>query len=285
MATYPARHATLARVVASLAPQVDRLFIYANETTEGLPKLDNWANVIVLDSRWYEGNLSANGKVFPIRFLKNCVVFTVDDDFLYPPDYVSRYLNVLDFFHNQCCVTTHGSLFPERPRWYYERCHVFSGVQALNAAQLVTLAGSGTFAFHQAALSLRPDEFLGEIMVDLKLSLAAAERNLPIWCLARPKSWLRPITGEGLWEQYRKRITHHTHEVRKYDWSFVRYREIALQALERSEHRSGAFRIDAELEHALKTGVPPTAWRRSRVTYTRREQYLTLLEEIDGAAG
>lgn len=285
MATYPARHATLAQVVASLAPQVDRLFIYANETTEGLPRLDDQPNVIVLDSRRYEGNLSANGKIFPIRFLKDCTVFTVDDDFLYPPDYVSRYLHVLGIFRNRCCVTTHGSLFPERPHWYYERCHVFSGVQALNAAQLVTLAGSGTFAFHQAALPLRPEEFLDEIMVDLKLSLAAAERKLPIWCLARPKSWLRSITGEGLWEQYRKQITHHTHEIRKHDWSFARYRGIAVQALERCERRSGAFRIDAELEHALKTGVPPSAWRLSRVTYARREQYLTLLEEIDGAAG
>lgn len=285
MATYPARHATLAPVIASLAPQVDRLFLYANDTTEGLPRLDAWPNVVVLDARLHEGNLSANGKIFPLRFLKDCTVFTVDDDFLYPPDYVSRYLAVLDAFDSRCCVTTHGSIFPERPRWYYERSHVFSAVQALNAPQLVTLAGSGTFAFRQSELRLRPDDFLAEVMVDLRLSLAAAEQGLPIWCVSRPKSWLRQITNEGLWEQYRKRITHHTHEIRKHDWSFARYRGIAVQALERCERRSGAFRIDAELEHALKTGAPPTAWRRSRISYGRRAEYLALLEELDDAAG
>ena len=283
MATFPARHATLPAVVASLAPQVDRLFIYANETTEGLPPLDAWPNVTVLDSRNHAGDLSANGKIFPTRFLRDCTVFTVDDDFIYPRDYVSRYLGVFEAFGGRCCVATHGSVFPERPRWYYERCQVFSAVQALQAAQLATLAGSGTFAFRQSSLRLDPDDFLGEVMVDLKLSLAAAEQELPIWCVARPKSWLRPLTNQGLWEQYRRRITHHTHEIRRHDWSFARYREIALRALEGLE--GGGFRIDPELERALGTGEPPSAWRRSRVSYGRRAEHLELLEELDAAAG
>ena len=281
MATYPGRYATLEPVVAALAPQVDRLFVYANETTDGLPDLSRLANVVVLDGREHAGNLSANGKVYPLRFLKGCLVLTVDDDFLYPPDYVRRIRRVLDAFGNRCCVTIHGSVLPPRLDWYYDRSKVFVSHRRLDGMQLINLAGSGTFAFHQSTLRCTAEDFLPEVMVDLRFSLLARERRLPIWSPPRPEGWLRLIHPEGLWQIMKRSVTHHTLEARRHDWSFAVYREIANDALQAAglSPDDPDLRLDPELARSLVTGLPPTVWRVSAKNLAARTGHLYLLAE------
>lgn len=278
MASYPARYGSLLSAVASIAPQVDRLFVYANETTEGLPDLSGLGDIVVLDGREHAGNLSANGKVYPLRFLSDCLVLTVDDDFVYPPDYVARLRETILASEGRCCVTVHGSIFPPSVQWYYERTVVLVSRRALPATQLVTLAGSGTFAFHQATLHCAFEDFLPDVMVDLRFSLLAREQGLPIWCVVRPEGWLAPMANEGLWEAMRTGVTHHTTEARRHDWSFAHYRAIANRALAAAgDSGRAALRLDPELAHGLETGTPPLLWRPGRSTYAARADYLRVL--------
>ena len=265
--------------MATLAPQVDRLFIYANETTDGLPDLSSHGNVVVLDGREHAGNLSANGKVYPLRFCTGCLVLTVDDDFLYPSDYVSRIAALLAAFGNRCCATVHGSLFPPTLDWYYDRTKVFVSQAQLDAVQIVALAGSGTFAFHQSTLRCEVGDFLPDVMVDLRFSLLAREQGLPIWCVRRPAGWLSLIHPEGLWQTMRRSVTHHTIEARRHDWSFAVYREIANDALRRAhlEPEDPCVALDAELAHGLRHGAVPSVWRTASKNQIARAQYLRLL--------
>ena len=278
MATYPARYSTLASVVATLAHQVDHVFIYANETIDGFPDLSHHGNVIVLDGREHAGNLSANGKIYPLRFLRNCLVLTADDDFLYPPDYVARIRGTFSAFRNRCCTTVHGSILPPSLDWYYERTKVFVVHQQLDGLQIVALAGSGTFAFHQSTLPFAPDDFLSEVMVDLRLSLLARERRLPIWCLPRPPGWLTVLHPEGLWQEMRRTVTHHSIEAREHDWSFEVYREIAREALSGLDPEArSTLSLDPELEQGLTTGAIPFLWRTAARNYLARSDYLRVL--------
>lgn len=289
MATYPARFNTLDQVVASLSPQVDWLYIYVNETLDGLPDLSGWPNVAVLDSRDHEGDLSATGKLFPLGFISRSLVFLVDDDFIYPPDYVTRYRAIFAAFGGRCCVATYGGVLPPRPRWYFERCRTFDAQKALDHLHLASLAGSGAFAFHQDRLTVRFADVPREPMVDLFLSMSALDQGLPIWCAPRPAGWLRHVGGDGLWENYRARLTHHTDAVRARDWSFNRYREIAGRAVATFDARAAdgfaeGLTIDPDLRRALEVGDDPSSWRRDRSAYRQRKRYFDVLLDQQGGA-
>lgn len=278
MATFPKRFGIIQSVVEALAPQLDRLYVYVNETTEGFPDLSHLTNVIVLDGLSHRGNLSANGKIYPLRYMQDCIVFTLDDDFIFPPDYVARNLALLRRFDGRCTVTTHGSIFPMRLDWFYERTHTFMSTKAVQSLELCTLAGSGTFAFDQKALTVNPDEFFSDIMVDLRLSLLARDAGLPIWVIPREANWLHFLKTEGLWEVYKTgELTHHTTHARRQDFSFEIYRQVALEAISRAGLQLEDMDLSSDLRHGLQTGAIPVFWRESRVSVMKRNDYMSIL--------
>ena len=205
----------------------------------------------------------------------------MDDDFLYPPDYVRRVRRVLDAFANRCCVAVHASVLAPGLDWYYDRSKVFVSHRRLDRMQLANLAGSGTFAFHQSTLRCAVEDFLPDVMVDLRFSLLAREQRLPIWCPARPEGWLELIHPEGLWQVMKRSVTHHTLEARRHDWSFAFYRELANDALRAAglSPDDPALGLDPALARGLATGAPPLAWRVGAKNLAARTEHLRVLAE------
>ncbi|MDA9224788.1 hypothetical protein N9P17_07790 [Tateyamaria sp.] len=277
IATFPARFKTIEKVVANIAPQVDWLFIYVNETMKGWPNLKSHKNITVLDGREYAGDLSANGKIFSLRFVKNCKIFIFDDDFIYPADYVEKNLNILNLFDGHCVVSTHGSNFPSKVDWYYDRTKIMMSKRATDFLNLCSLAGSGTICFDQRHLPVNPEEFLDRVWVDLKISLIARKNGLPIWVLPRSANWLQHIPMVGLYDQMSSRMTHHTEYARDVDWSFAIYRDIANSALKRVCLPVEALQLSQELTMALKTGNVPRDWLNGALSMKRRADYCKML--------
>lgn len=286
MCTFPGRFGFVGDVIASAARQVDHLFVYVNETTEGFPDISALDNVTVLDGRDHAGDMSANGKIYPLDMMQDCLVFVFDDDFIFPPDYVSRYKALFDLFDNKCCVTTHGSILLPQTDWYYNRASVFLSIRHQRHMQMVNLCGSGTFAFHQSTLPCRTDDFLPDVMVDLQFSILARDAGLPIWCLPRREGWLTNIKSEGLWSVFSVGIiTHHTDHARRHDWSFQTYRDIANRAMDGVDDAAGlaAFRasLDPDLRAGFQTGEVPMAWRPGLLRYTKELDFLNILNTPD----
>jgi hypothetical protein len=278
MATFPGRFNILRDVVKSIAPQLDQLFIYVNTTTEGIPDFTDLPHVTVLDGREYAGDLSARGKIYPLKFMTDCVVFTLDDDFVYPHDYVSQNMYILNRFHGRCMTTTHGSIMPPKVDWYYERTGMMMSIRRTDHLQLCTLAGSGTACFDQRTLPLDLDDLLKETMVDLQMSIAARDAGLPIWVLPRPEGWLHNFKTDGLFQAFSQSgLTPHTYLARPEDWSFDIYARIARNAMERAEVTAAEIGLDPELAVGLITGELPANWRQGRVGYEKRRDYLNFL--------
>ena len=278
MATFPGRFSLITPVIESLAPQLDHLYIYVNETAEGFPDFSHFANVTILDGRNHMGDLSANGKIYPIKFLTDCIVLTLDDDFIFPPDYVSTYLALLRKFNGKCAVTTHGGIFPPKVDWYYERTHVMVSIRNQPTLKLCSVAGSGTFCFDQKTLQLEPDSFFSEIMVDLRLSIMARTQGLPIWVVPRPDGWLEHIKSDGLWEIFSAgALTHHTDHARKLDWSFDIYREIANSAIAGAGIDMDSLGLDPDLQNGLVTGATPRDWNIGTISMMGRINYMKIL--------
>ncbi|ETX13463.1 hypothetical protein OCH239_10125 [Roseivivax halodurans JCM 10272] len=281
MATFPARFPILRETVASIAPQLDALYLYVNETIEGLPDLSDLGTIHVLDGREHAGNISANGKAYSLHYLSRCRVFTLDDDFVYPPDYVAHNLSILELFGGRCVVTTHGGVLPPRVDWYYERTKVFRSQREVRHLQLCSLAGTGTACFDQRTIDIDLDDVLAEVMLDLKVSLAARKSGLPIWVLPRPNDWLRAIPVEGLWERFKSAgLTPHTYLARPIDWSFKNYSELAQNSLSEAGLRAEDIGMAPELVNALKTGDIPESWREGTTSTRKREDYMLLLTNL-----
>lgn len=278
MATFPARFGIISETLATIAPQLDRLYLYVNDGFDDLPDLSRLPNVVAMDGRQHAGDMSARGKIFPLKAVKDSIVFTLDDDFIYPPDYVRRNLDLLEKMSGHCVVTTHGGIMPPRVEWYYQRTHVFVSRAAVSGVQTCALAGSGTMCFDQRSLELDYSTLLRETMVDIQISLAARAANLPILVLPRNEEWLRPVPTTGLWEEFRANgLTPHTFLAREVDWSFDIYADILRGALKKAGVTAREIGLDPELEDCLDHGGLPLHWRQSAAGYRHRVQYLQLL--------
>ncbi len=278
MATSPARFATLAPVIAAIAPQLDHLYIYVDETTDGFPDVSHLENISVLDGRDHRGDLSDNGKIYPLEFLSGCTVFTLDDSLVFADDYVSTCLDLLAKFDGKCAVTAHGGILPPKVDWYGERTLEMPATQAVAALSLCALADSGTFCFDQKTFQCDPEDFLSDPMVDLRLSILARMQGLPIWVVPRSEGWLQSVETDNPSEtDSNAALTHHTDFARGFDWSFDIYRTMANTAIAEAGIDVTELGLEADLQNSLQTGTVPKSWATSETTLLNRIAYMDIL--------
>ena len=144
--------------------------------------------------------------------------FTIDDDIVYPRDYVEKMVGCLKKYKNKAAVAVHGAIFPDPIEFYYERVKGYPLRKELERDTFVSLIGSGTLAFHMDSIDLHFLDFFPLVMNDLRFSYLAREQGVPLVCIKRPEGWLQPIEcGENtLWERFQRRDDVHTAHVIKY---------------------------------------------------------------------
>jgi hypothetical protein len=291
MATFPPRLQSLKQSVASLLGQVDFVVLYLNEY-ESVPEFltGNPKVVPVLGSQAM-GNLSACGKLYGMRFLTDCYVFTVDDDFAFPPDYVAESKRVIDAFGRKVAVCIHGSVFAPESDWYYSRQFVYPWRRVLTEHKLVMLPGSGTFAFHQSGFNPSVDLKAKDFMVDLNFAISARQQEIMILAIRRKAEWLRYLGDEGLWQEFVTRRTNHTNEMKRHaPWDMRHYAEIATNVFKRQFGRfdreiARQMNFDSSITNAIlqgKTGLLP---RRTAADYVARSRHAELALKLQNQAG
>jgi len=282
MDTSPGRFDNVRQAVESIAPQVDTLLLYVNETTEGLPEFLQIDNVRVFDGREHAGDLLANGKFYVQRYARNCRILTLNDDVIYPVDYVEKNLDILSAFDGRCAITIEGGVLPETVEWYYDRTHVIKYSDPVFQLQLCSIAGCDMFCFDQRWLTLEIDDLSTSAINDLEISLAARHAGLPIWVLPRYQNWLRRVGVHDISEHVSSSVelTSFTCLAREIDWSFERYAEIARNALSQAGVSPEQISMDPELAACLRHSGVPALWRGSNATYRIRGDYLNLLLQM-----
>ena len=190
MAAIPARARHLPRVVESLLPQVDRLRVYLNGYSE-VPKCLRHPRVDVARSQDH-GDKGDAGKFWWIARTQG-YVFTVDDDIVYPPDYVATYLRAIEGRKRRAVVATHGRTLKRQLRSYYKDSTVFSFGADLARARTVHVAGTGTTGYHSSTLKLTPQHFSTGFMADVHLAVAAKAQGVPLVVLPHRSDWLSMI--------------------------------------------------------------------------------------------
>jgi hypothetical protein len=180
--------------VASILPQVDFLNVYLNGYDETPPFLHD-AKIQVIHSREY-GDLRDNGKFFFVDSIPWGYHFTIDDDIIYPPDYVQRMILKIEQYGRTAVVGCHGVILPSPLVHFMKDREVFHFKRSLVHDRLVNLLGTGTTGYHIGTIALSRDDFKEPGMADLWLALAVKRQKVPMICVERPEMWLKPL-GEA----------------------------------------------------------------------------------------
>lgn len=195
MATYPPRLGELQLVVPSIAPQLDRLVVVANQFTAAPRFARRLTNVeCILPER----DLRDEGKFVDVGAASDDILFYLDDDIIYPHDYVSRMLGLLEKYgEDRVALGVHGIIYSD----FFDGTpgarlvHVFD--KALPAPMVVNQIGTGT-AVVKAALAPSAEVMAGSAtFVDVRFAGHCHAQGTGLVCVSREAGWLRELPTQS----------------------------------------------------------------------------------------
>lgn len=201
MSTIAWREPGLARAVASILPQVDRLNVFLQGYDATPTCLYNRKVVVLRDTDAPESAALGASAKFHWHWhglLDEGHHIVVDDDIEYPPDYVARCVAKIDEHGRRPIVGFHGMIYRRRLSSYFRDRRVWPFDKRCQSDRFVHALGTGTTAYHTSAIRLTPYDFAEPNSCDLFLGLAAQRQRVPMVCLARPHGYLKalPLAGD-----------------------------------------------------------------------------------------
>src|SRR6056297_8425 len=219
LATFPARERNWHRVLTSIAHQVDRVNVIFNEASavpEIVAEFPNVHGIVPTN------DLKDTGKFFP-EVSKDDWVFTIDDDIIYPPDYVRRSIAALNETKLGLAVGGyHGSIY-QKPRYLKSRFlqglikgdgnyivnrrRIFGFSFAQDASIIVDQLGTGaTFMTGEAYPAFSKVAF-GQRFIDVAAAKYWFDEGIPLVCLKRPENWIQAMSAEDSVESINETFT------------------------------------------------------------------------------
>lgn len=211
MATFPARFNVIGKVVESLLNQrlpPTRILIHVNESHTP-PPLPNDDRIEVHCSP--DENLTDIGKFKMTSLIDSGYVFTVDDDIIYPEDYIESHVAWLKRFDNKVITGYHGAVLPvgspiQSWQEYKEKRRVHWFRRGLSVPLPVQIVGTGTMGYHVDFVRFDYKKFQYQRMVDLFVAAHAQHHSIPMITPPRIDDWMAPIEDEddeleAIWSQ------------------------------------------------------------------------------------
>lgn len=201
IATQPGRVEQLARMIWSIKDQFDQINVYLNDFGKlGTPGCLRREKINVV----HGSDIADNGKFYFLKYAKTGeFYFTLDDDIIYPKNYVAKTLENLEK-HKGKIVTYHGRKLKGIGLDYYNNHEVFTFNGMVTRDQKVDVAGTGVTAFeitdtyHPTHLYRSPHLK----MSDLTFSLDAAQCAKDIIVCEHGYGWFEAMKTENGIAQY-----------------------------------------------------------------------------------
>lgn len=178
MATIPERAASCAMAVESLLPQVDRLIISFGHEAGDQVKFDCCENA------------------------SDVYILGVDDDLVYPPDYVERTVAELRQRGNRAVVGYHGFTLDRNG----DREQTYQCLGDVPDSTEVDVIGTGVVGFHSDALPLSREDFPTRNAAMFWVAVKAAKLALPLVVLSHSHRWF------PAWVEYQRTMWSETAE-------------------------------------------------------------------------
>ncbi len=194
MATYPARENIVEDTLNSIIGQVDKLFIYLNNYDNVPEYISNHPYKekieFILNPK---STLRAAGK-FSWLGQVNGYHFTIDDDIIYPKDYVKKMISFSKSKKDDALIGVHGSIFNTVVKDASKcRKSIFNFQKKLMKSKIVHMVGSGTTLFpHKVAKTINRDKLLSHAIAnDELLAIEAKDNDITVYAINREDNWLK----------------------------------------------------------------------------------------------
>ena len=190
----PERETSLKKVIASVINQVDQVWVYLNEYASVPSFLVN-DKIRVFRSQDEIGDIGDAGKFYGCEKIKG-YHFTLDDDLIYPSDYVARMIAAIEVNNRKYAITLHGRIFNRLPvnSYYHGATGRCSCLLDQTADTFVHVGGTGVGAYHTDTIQISMADFKAANMSDIWFAKVCAEQNVPILSLSHKKGWIKEST-------------------------------------------------------------------------------------------
>jgi hypothetical protein len=193
MASIPDREGQMKKAISGIISYVDRLFLFLNDYAQVPAWLYAHENITVFLGKTENLNIGDGGKFFGLNSIRenDFYYFTLDDDLLYPPDYVWKMIRKIDQFDRKAIVGCGGYIMNSFVNHFYnDRQTSWHISMKNNEDRPVQILHTGLSAWHSSALDFQPDQCRKANMSDLWLALAAQKNNVPRILIQRPPDWV-----------------------------------------------------------------------------------------------
>jgi len=203
LATTFERQDLLRPVIDTIIRQVDRVNIWLNS----YPTVPLW---ILGEEKvtWYidaQNSQACRGKFAFLDGYKG-YYFTIDDDIIYPQDYVVKMIEAVERYDRKAIVCVHADNVKQPFKNYYDPnsrdCFLFRS--AMREDTVIDFPGTGTMAFHTDTIKFSMHDFQWPFMSDIWMGIIARRNNVPVIAVKRQANWLQAIFTKGIFEKVMK---------------------------------------------------------------------------------
>lgn len=209
MATMPTRAHSLPRALASILPQVDRLYLYLDKH-ETIPEIvASDGKIIPVQQTDYPG-LQCDGKFLPLVIEHGEFLYLgPDDDIIYPPTYVADMQAAISRHETsrpgqRAIFGVHAVTLKQPFDRYLNSRDCINFAHALDHDTEVDILGTGTVFFPSRWLRFDPRIWKVKNVSDLSLALEAERQGVARIAVKRPQNYLLAIEedqDDSIWRQ------------------------------------------------------------------------------------
>ena len=212
--TMPSRLPYVHHAINSLLPQVDKMFICANNYEP--------FDVSILDVN-LQSDLKGKIEIYLGRDFGsigrfywsdkvNGYYITCDDDLIYPPDYVKYMISKIEQYKRQAIITLHGKIL-DLPLVHWigigpgKMKTIYACLAEVNKDYDIHVAGTGAMAYHTDTMKLRIEDFKNNNLDDVEFSILAQKQNIPLIVVKHEKGYLKYLdvpSSQTIWAETEK---------------------------------------------------------------------------------
>ncbi len=205
MATMPSRIVSLKTAVESILPQCDEMHISLNgdwDSVEMPPFLKHKKIKLYKTADYWPVDPGGTSKFYK-AFKQVGYIITIDDDFIYPADYIKTLVAGIEKYNRKAVCSFHGRKFPDDRKihsYYRDRQDFYISNKKVPEDVFVHTLGSGVMGFHSSTLppiERFTDVFPRRNMIDILMGAFLNKHAVPRVVLAHEENWLISVHTAG----------------------------------------------------------------------------------------
>jgi hypothetical protein len=180
---------SLVKTIESIYDQCDEINIFLNDHEGEIPPqfLDQKINLYFSDNRYGDA----------LKFAKlidsDGYYLTIDDDLIYPPNYVDHMVTRCKEFSNKRVITLHGRKFSKEPikSFYSSYIEFYHCLKHQKRDAFIHFGGTGVMCFHTSLMKIPITYFEHPNMADVWVGKYCFENNIEVLSIAHTKDFLK----------------------------------------------------------------------------------------------